>query len=300
MKKLAGVIGVMAAALAACGGDDSSEELEAAESRVEALEAELEELNAEIAATTDVAATTAVAATTTVAATSTTEVTTTSISATSTAVTTASTTTAPPATTGAPDAAPTEPACSYVGVDEYDDMQVELQFTNPLGDVPSVRVTYALLDGDGVRFITSEAFIDLAAANERFRMEVDTVEPLPARIDESSITCRVLGIEEGFDIGGIQAPTRQDKCDFVGVDDYGDIQIELTAVSPFDETTNIQLYYALRGAGQVRFYTSSDYVDLVAAGERVRTNTDTVEPLPDWVDEAEGSCSLLGIAAVDF
>jgi hypothetical protein len=66
MRKLAGVIVVVAAsALAACSGDDRSDELEATESRVAELEAQLEELNTEIAATTEVATRTAKATTTT-------------------------------------------------------------------------------------------------------------------------------------------------------------------------------------------------------------------------------------------
>ncbi|CAN5472379.1 MAG: hypothetical protein ACR2JP_00105 [Acidimicrobiia bacterium] len=59
--------------------------------------------------------------------------------------------------------------------DDFGDMQAELAFTNPLGDVPALDVTYALKDAEGVRFHTDSARADLPAPDERFRDESDTV-----------------------------------------------------------------------------------------------------------------------------
>ena len=179
-------------------------------------------------------------------------------------------------------------------------MQVEVAFTNSLGDVPAVEVTYALLDGGGVRFYTGSESVNFVATDERFRVESDTVTELPPSIDESGVSCEVLGVDEGFSSGSTTEPSASDACQVVEIDSFGDIQIELSVVSPFPETENLRIHYALRGPEGVRFGESSASVDLVAAGEAVRVSEDTVTSPPDWAPVDAITCSVLAVEASDF
>jgi hypothetical protein len=230
----------------------------------------------------------------------TTEVTTTAVEEGSDATTTtadASTTTVTVAPT-----APTEfeEGCSYAGVDDFGDMQVDLRAVNPATGVGDISVTYALIDGDEVRFVTSTTYFEAARPQERFRVQDDTVEDLPSRIaDESLITCRILEIEE-FGFGERPVVTEDASCAFVGLDFADDIQIELTVSNPFDETTDLAVTYALRGVGDIRFDTSTAFIDVVASGEVVRVEEDTVTDVPAWVSESDLSCEVLDIEDFGF
>ena len=179
-------------------------------------------------------------------------------------------------------------------------MQVEVAFTNPLGDVPAVELTYALLDVGGVRFYTGTESANFVAANERFRVESDTVTELPPSIDQSGVSCEVLAVDEGFSFGSATDPAASDACQFVEIDSFGDIQIELSVSSPFSETENLRIHYALRGPEGVRFGESSESVDLVAPGEAVRVSVDTVTSPPDWAPGDSITCSVLALEASDF
>ena len=188
-----------------------------------------------------------------------------------------------------------EPTCGYLGTDSFNDIQVELLLTNRLGAVPALDVTIALKGGDGVRFLTDTQFVQYPLPEERFRLEVDTVTELPAGVDEATISCEVLAVEEGFgDLPELPGPG--DVCEFVEIDDFGDIQIEITATSPFTTTGDLFVHYALRGPGGVRFSDSSALVDLVGAGETIRVSEDTVTEPPSWVGD-EISCDILGFEA---
>ena len=216
--------------------------------------------------------------------------------------TTSAPTTDASATTGPATSTPatTGPTCRYIGTDFADDMQVELSFTNPLGNLPSLEVSYALLDADNVRFLTESAFVELPAADEQFQINDDTVEPVPPGVDQSQIGCTVLDVAEGFSFGDATAPGAEDVCEFESVDSFDDIQVQLTATSPFTETTNIKITYALRGPGDVRFASDSAFVELVAAGETIRSNEDSVTEVPDWMLPDEVTCDILGIEATEF
>jgi hypothetical protein len=212
-------------------------------------------------------------------------------------------TTTAPAETSAPTTAspvPGESTCRYVGTDFADDMQVELSFTNPLGEQPSLEVSYTLLDGEGVRFLTDSALVELVSADEEFRIEDDTLTPVPSGVDESAIGCTVLEVAEGFGRDDVTAPSDGDACEFVEVDSFDDIQVELTITSAFSETTNVQIYYALRGPDGVRFATDSGFVDLVAPGETVRSNEDSVTEVPSWMTADDVNCDIIGVVATDF
>lgn len=179
-------------------------------------------------------------------------------------------------------------------------MQVELSFTNPLGDLRSLEVSYALLGADDVRFLTESALVDLPAADERFQLDDDTVEPVPSGVDESQIGCSILDIAEGFSFGDVREPGAADVCEFSSVDSFGDVQVELTVTSPFSDSTNIQITYALRGPGGVRFAADFAFIDVVGAGETIRSNEDSGTEVPDWMSPEDVTCDILGIEATDF
>gem|GEM_PF-5841059 len=203
-------------------------------------------------------------------------------------------------TTVPPPEAP-EATCTYAGTDQlFEDMQVELTFTNPLGEVNSLGdVTYALTDGEGgTRFFTGTPFAQwdyFPRANEQFRVNASTSEPLPPGINEATIGCTVLAIEEGFDLGGFQRASDTDTCTIVGTDSSGRIQVEVAATSPYEETTQVQVWWAFYAPGQVRFDAGTNVTDLVGAGESYRIPDETSEdPKPDWIGDGEVTCEVLG------
>jgi hypothetical protein len=185
----------------------------------------------------------------------------------------------------------TEPTCGYVGTDSFGDMQIELAVANPLGAVPALDVTYALLS-EGERFLTESAFIQYVAPGERFRIDVDTFTEPPLDVDEASIDCEVVSIEEGFG-SPPTPPASDDGCEFVELDSFGDIQIELDVGSPFPTTEDIYVLYALRGPDGVRFADSLVSVGALDAGERVVVSEDTFTEPPAWVGN-DITCSILG------
>ncbi len=190
-------------------------------------------------------------------------------------------------------------SCSYLGTDrDLGYMQVDLTFTNTLGQVTDEEVTYALLD-QGTRFFTGTAGgldlvnLTLPRADENFRIAVDTREKLPANINAAAITCRVLAIEEGTDIGGYERAADTDTCKVLGVDS-GKAKVDLAVTSPYKETTAVQVWFAMRGPGGVRFETGTEVVDLVAPGETFKVSG-TSRPIPAWVGGPSGvTCAVAG------
>ena len=184
-----------------------------------------------------------------------------------------------------------EPTCAYSGTDpDFKDMLVDLTFTNSLGDVNGLEVTYALLDGEGgTRFFTGTAGgldledISFPAANEQFQLSVETGENLARSIDEATIGCTVLAIEESTDIGGYQRATEADTCKVRGADSSGDIQVEVEVTSPYEETTTVQTWWALNAPGPVRFETETEVVALVGAGESIRIIPEYGTEKPKWI-----------------
>jgi hypothetical protein len=206
-------------------------------------------------------------------------------------------TTEPPETTVA---AIAEPRCGYLGVDDFDDMQVEVDFINPLGTLPAVEVSFALLDGSGTRFHTDSESFDLPQVDERVRSEVDTVTGLPADVDGASVSCQILDISEGFGYDDVLPPPASSACEIVEIDEFGDIQVVLTTTSPFDTIETLEIYYALRGEGGARFADSYASVEFVGSQEALRIAEDTVTEVPSWTTEQDLSCDILGIRASEF
>lgn len=193
--------------------------------------------------------------------------------------------------------------CVYSGTGGFrgDGMQVELSFTNPLGDVNGIEVTFALIDGEGGnRFYTGTAGgldlqdVSFPSANEQFRLTVDTGDVLPPNVEGSTIGCNVLEIEESLDIGGFERSSEADACKVLGIDSSGRIEVELSVTSPYADTTTVQTWWALQAPGPVRFDSDTEVTDLVGAGETFRINPDFGTEKPEWVGDGEVTCTVLG------
>lgn len=205
-------------------------------------------------------------------------------------------------TTRSPVAKGPKPTCVYSGTDSrLHYMQVELTFTNPLGDVNGLEVTYALRDGEGgTRFFTGTAGgigpgdIYFPAANEQFRLSVDTRMAVPPNIGEATIGCSVLAIEEGIDIGGFKRATDADACEVLGTDSSGRIQVDVEATSPYKETTKVQTWWRLQAPGAVSFETDTKVVDLVGAAETFRISPEYGTKKPGWIGDGEVTCVVVG------
>lgn len=190
--------------------------------------------------------------------------------------------------------------CAYAGTGGLrDDMQVDLTFTNQLGEVDDVEVTYALLEGKGgTRFHTASTspgtWIKFLTAQEKFRLRVDTHKELPADIDEETIDCTVLAIEEDSNLlGDYKRASDKNTCEVTGTDPSGGIKIRAEVTNPYNETAKVQTWWALR-AGSVTFETDTEVVDLVKAGEPFTITPEFGPDKPDWVAENEVTCDVLG------
>lgn len=178
--------------------------------------------------------------------------------------------------------------CSYLGTDDLHHMQVEVVFTNTLGDINSVEVTFALLDPAGTRFFTGTAGgndlqdLHFPKANEQFRVAVNTYEDVPPNVDVATVGCKVLGAEEGTDIGGYKRAGATDTCAITGRDG-NDALVDLSVTSPYDKTTKVQVWWSMYGPGGVRFNTGTKVTDLVGAGETYKVAGEKVYEIPAWV-----------------
>jgi hypothetical protein len=205
-------------------------------------------------------------------------------------------------TTTTTEAAPAA-TCTYAGTEGIigETMHVDLTWTNPLGGKSNdTEVIYALLDGSGTRFFTGNAGeidpqIMFPATDEQFHLLVDTREDLPASIDPATITCKVLGIDKGTDIGGFERATDASTCAVTSINNDQLAVVDVSAVSPYKTTTKVQVWWALVGPGGVRFDTPTKVVDLVGAGETFRVTGETgLVEVPDWVGDAPVTCRVVG------
>lgn len=200
----------------------------------------------------------------------------------------------PVPTTVSPDP-PDGPTCRFIELDTFDDIQIELAFTNPLGAVESLVVTYGLNDGGGTQFTTGSSFVDFPGTEERFRISQDTMTGLPSSVTEQDVSCDVLDIEEGFGGTPLEQPAQPSGCEFVEVDSFDDIQVELTVTSPFLTTEDLRIVYALLTDDGIRFGDSTRFADLVGPGETVRIDEDTFTEVPAWTTGDDVRCEILGI-----
>jgi hypothetical protein len=224
---------------------------------------------------------------------------------TTTAVDTTVATTAPPETTDpvsttTPPVPSDGPTCRFVELDSFDDIQIEVEFSNPLGAVGSLMITYALADGGGTRFTTGTSFVDFPRADERFRISQDTLTSLPNSVTDDDVSCEVVDIEEGFGADTLEQSASPSGCEFVEVDSFDDIQVELTVTNPFPTTENLRIVYALRAGDGIRFADSMALVDLVASGETVRIDEDTFTEAPAWTTADDVRCEILGVEMSGF
>jgi hypothetical protein len=104
----------------------------------------------------------------------------------------------------------------------------------------------------------------------------------------------VLGIEEGTDIGGYERATDADTCEILGTDDPNGPDVAVSITSPYSDPTDVQVWWALRGPGDVRFDTATEVVDLVGAGETIQlTESSLTGPPPEWT-AGEVTCDVVG------
>ncbi|MEI8148425.1 MAG: hypothetical protein WCG62_05025 [Actinomycetes bacterium] len=193
------------------------------------------------------------------------------------------------------------PTCAFAGADSSSDMQVDLTFTNTLGDVNGIEVTFALIDGkDGTRFYTGTAGgidtvdLEFPVANEQFRLSARTLKELPPDIEATTISCKVLAIEEAMDIGRLKRATGADTCTVLGTDSSGYVQVKLAVSSPYADIARVQTWWALQGPGGVRFDTGTDVVDLVGAGETFQIIPLFSKKRPSWIGDGEVTCVVRG------
>jgi hypothetical protein len=95
---------------------------------------------------------------------------------------------------------PLEPAgpedtCTYLGVDSFDDMQLQVTFVSPFSQRTDIFVKTVVRDGDGVRRLTASALVETVLPGETVRVDVDTVNDRPAGVGDDELSCEVLGFE---------------------------------------------------------------------------------------------------------
>ncbi len=180
------------------------------------------------------------------------------------------------------------PTCTYAGSDPF--INLDLTFTNPLGEVSNVRLSYALL-ASGVRFGDGDEGFLFPGANEQFRVREGTIEELPAEVDEQTVTCEVIAVEE-FSLPFERGP-EVGTCVIQRDEASGSPRVELLATNPFAQTRDVAFFYALRAQDSVRFGFGEPMAHMLRGGEQVRF-TEKVGDLPSWVDPAAVTCDVLG------
>ncbi len=221
--------------------------------------------------------------------------------ATTAAETTAAPTTAAPTTAAETTVAPTtevvsadlgDATCRYLGVDDFEDMQVELAFTNPVGDVLQLDVTYTLVDAAGVEIVTNTEIESPALADEQFRIVADTLDPRPPGLDDADISCRVEAIEEQFSAASAVAPTPDDTCVVVATEES--VQVNLAVANPFGGANEARIRYGVRG-DDVRFGASSAGVEFSGPGASAELTDDSFIGVPEWAAGSDVTCDVLWI-----
>lgn len=190
--------------------------------------------------------------------------------------------------------------CAFVGVDaDFGEMQVELSFSNPLGEVDGLELTYGLFSGD-VRFFTGSAGgldlvdIDFPKLGEQFRLAVDTSEDLPLNIKAEEIICEVLAIEEATQIGGYIRAASSDTCEIIRTDEYGKVFVSVKASNPYEELTDVQVFWAFYDQGSIRFESDTDIVEKLNPGEKFQIDSEYGVEKPQWIADGVVSCAVIG------
>lgn len=85
--------------------------------------------------------------------------------------------------------------CRFGSVDNFDDIQVELEAVNPFADQVELIIEYALRGPEGVRFANGVAFSGaILEPGEAVLLPVDTLSEFPSWADQSSFSCEILAI----------------------------------------------------------------------------------------------------------
>lgn len=206
-----------------------------------------------------------------------------------------------PGIIAAGDSGTTTGECRYLGVDDTTgDMRVELTSTSEFSDKSDLNITYALRDANQARLATSTAYWELVSPGETVRQQDDSFEPRPRDVADAEIDCVV--IEVALSSFGIphEAPVDSDGCEYAGVDEFGDVQLEAQATNPFAGNGDVSVVFAVRDGDGARILTASEYVEAAAPGEALRIQADTFTEPPEGVVESEISCDVVGIRPLGY
>ena len=207
--------------------------------------------------------------------------------------------TAPPTTivvTAPPTTAPPAPVsdCTVLGVDRFGDMELQLSGSSPAPAVAQLEVGFELLDGAGELIVPDFLLIEFAAPGEGFRLAVETFEPVPSGFDLASITCEVTSIDVIELFGDQRLPGPNDSCTVIGVDDIGDLQLDVTVQNPDAEAADLIFTYAVRDPQGVRVMSDVAFADGLDPGQVTPVQVDTLFPPPPGLDPATLTCDIAG------
>jgi hypothetical protein len=185
--------------------------------------------------------------------------------------------------------------CQAARVDFVGDIQIEMAFTSPTSELSDVEVSYLLTDPADATVTTGRATLYAVMPGESLHYEIDTLTELPAGVSSvSDLDCNFVLEATGRLSGSLPGPG--DGCRFVEIDEFDDIQIELTATAT--DAADDALYFinfALRDSSGARFDTGVATFSPVNAGEPETIPHDTLTELPPWAEGDTVSCDLLSI-----
>lgn len=183
-------------------------------------------------------------------------------------------------------------SCNYLGTDVWDDMQIEVLLTSDVATVSDTEIQYSVVDGNGSLVHDSTSVITQVTPGEVLRFHIDTLyEPVGS---DTGYGCRVDAVTSAPPAEDLLPPSEGDQCVFVELDSWDDIQIRLEYTSPFNGDPLIS--YALRDRDGVRFESGYALPAAAPAGQVVDFPEDTVRDLPEWMNESDVTCEILGFS----
>ncbi len=205
------------------------------------------------------------------------------------------TVTVPPAlTTTVPPAAPLED-CTVLGADEFGDIEIELTTVSPSTTVSLLEVGFVLRDTAGAEVLADFLLVEFAAPGEVFRLAIPTFEPVPEGADVASLSCEIGGVEVIDLFTDQRLPGPDDTCSVLGVDDIGDLQLDVTVRNPAPESADLIFTYAVRDQQGTRVISDVGFADGLDPGQVATQQVDTLIPPPAGLDPAALTCDVVGL-----
>jgi len=201
--------------------------------------------------------------------------------------------TLPPTTTTI--APPVTEGCSLLGTDEFGDITIELTVVSPTSAVSQLEVGFELTDVEGEVFLPDFQVVEYVAPGEVIRLTILTFEPVPPGNDLGSVNCTITSVEsiELFEDQFVAGPS--DTCSVIGVDEIGDVQVDVTVQNPDVEAADLVFTYAVRDQRGVRVISDVGFADGLDPGATSTQQIDTLVPPPAGVDPATLTCDVVGI-----